>query len=193
MNSKIIDNAITYISELFKDNSDGHDVGHTLRVFHLSKQIAEHYEEIDATLISLTALLHDVDDHKLFDTKNNENARKFLLSQDVDDVTIDTICNIINSISYSKNKGQKPTSIEAQIVQDADRLDAIGAIGIARTFSYGGNNHRSLKQSIEHFYDKLLLLKDMMNTDIAKQIAEERHKYLEEYLKELNKELGECE
>lgn len=75
------------------------------------------------------------------------------------------------------------------IVQDADRLDALGAIGIARTFAYGGKNHRSLQESIEHFYDKLLLLKDMMNTDVAKKIALERHRYLEDFLEQLKKEI----
>ena len=95
----------------------------------------------------------------------------------------------INSVSFSKNRGKCPELLEGKIVQDADRLDAIGAIGIARTFAYGGKHGRSLDSSIEHFHEKLLLLKDMMHTEKAKKLAESRHAFMEEFLKEWDKEV----
>ena len=101
---------------------------------------------------------------------------------------MDQICEVINAVSFSRNKGKHPESIEAMIVQDADRLDAMGAIGIARTFAYGGEHGRSLEDSVQHFYDKLLLLKDGLNTDTAKEMAEKRHDYLLSFLKELEEE-----
>ena len=140
--------------------------------------------------IRVAALLHDADDHKLFKTENNANARAFLEESGVPDETTDTICAIINSVSFSKNRGKIPDSIEGKIVQDADRLDAIGAVGIARTFMYGGSHGRSIEETREHFEDKLLLLKDKMNTDTAKKIASVRHEYLLSFLEELDSELS---
>ena len=102
---------------------------------------------------------------------------------------IEEICRVINAVSFSKNRGKHPESLEGKIVQDADRLDAIGAVGIARTFSYGGHKGRSLTDTVQHFHDKLLLLKDKMNTETAKQMAESRHQFLITFLKELEKEL----
>lgn len=116
-------------------------------------------------ILSLTALLHDADDHKLFDTKDNSNARSFLTAYGVAPDRIERIIAAINAVSFSQNRGRKPDSIEGKIVQDADRLDAIGAVGIARTFAYGGEHGRSLNASIGHFHDKLLRLKDEMNTE----------------------------
>ncbi|MBR4477151.1 MAG: hypothetical protein IKO96_00835, partial [Spirochaetales bacterium] len=127
-------------------------------------------------------LLHDADDHKLFETSDNANARAFLEGRDLDPDTIERICLVINSVSFSKNGTRAPSSIEGRIVQDADRLDAIGAVGIARTFAYGGEHGRSLDASIEHFHDKLLLLKDGMSTRAAKELARSRHAFLEEFL-----------
>ena len=92
-------------------------------------------------------------------------------------------------VSFSKNRGKKPESIEGQIVQDADRLDAIGAIGIARTFAFGGKHGRSPEDSIAHFHEKLLLLKDMMNTDTAKLLAEDRHNFMQDFLQEWDREV----
>ena len=138
--------------------------------------------------MALAALLHDVDDHKLFDTKDNANARAFLTSNDLEEKEIEQICAIINGVSFSKNRGQRPESVEGQIVQDADRLDAIGAVGIARTFAYGGKLGRSLDDSIQHFYDKLLLLKDEMNTEEAKKMALHRHEYIEGFIEEFKTE-----
>ena len=190
MNEQIIKAAKQYIHDLFKDNSDGHDLEHSLRVYRNALKIAECYPECDKMIVSLSSLLHDVDDHKLFDTTDNANARSFLGSNGVDEDDIEKICKIINGVSFSKNKGVRPETIEGQIVQDADRLDAMGAIGIARTFAYGGKNGRSLDSSIGHFREKLLLLKDLMNTDEAKKMAKERHEYMEVFLTEYHKEEG---
>ena len=185
---EIIDRAIEYVSTLFKGNSDGHDVQHTLRVYKNVQLLLKSYPEADSFISLLSALLHDVDDHKLFKTENNFNARTFLKENGLSRELIDEICEVINSVSFSKNKGKTPRTLEGQIVQDADRLDAIGAIGIARTFAYGGRSGRSLDDSIQHFYDKLLLLKDEMNTGAAIKIAVMRHEYMENFLKEYNDE-----
>ena len=189
MSEIIIENAIKYIGDLFQDNTDGHDINHSLRVYNNAMNIAAAYSSCDKMVVALAALLHDVDDHKLFRTVNNENARKFLSSQDIEQEKIDLICNLINSVSFSKNRGNTPECIEGKIIQDADRLDAIGAIGIARTFAYGGKNGRTLNLSVQHFYDKLLLLKYEMNTKEAKEIANNRHSFMEMFLNELDKEL----
>ncbi|MBQ3981866.1 MAG: HD domain-containing protein, partial [Treponema sp.] len=106
----------------------------------------------------------------------------------IDNNDIEFICQIINGVSFSKNKEKQPQTIEGKIVQDADRIDAIGAVGIARTFAYGGKAGRTLESSLQHFNDKLLLLKDKMNTQEAKRIAESRHLYMEEFLSEFQKE-----
>ena len=180
----IICKAIEYVKTLFSGNSDGHDANHTLRVYKNVQLLLESYPEADSFISSLSALLHDVDDHKLFKTQNNDNARNFLQENGLSEELIENICEIINSVSFSKNKGKTPRTIEGQIVQDADRLDAIGAIGIARTFAYGGRAGRSLEDSIQHFYDKLLLLKDEMNTEAALKIAIMRHEYMDNFLKE---------
>ena len=152
--------------------------------------LAETEPTADRFIVALSALLHDADDYKLFQTENNANARNFLKSANVDPETTDRICEVINSVSFSKNRGKKPETIEGQIVQDADRLDAIGAIGIARTFAFGGKHNRSLESSIDHFHEKLLLLKDMLNTEKAKELAENRHRFMEQFLKEWEKETG---
>ena len=188
----IIDDAIKYISELFEGNSDGHGRDHALRVYRNAQTITESYPDADRFVVALAALLHDVDDHKLFDTENNANAnaRAFLSKERLSKEKVDLICKIINSVSFSKNRGRKPDTLEGEIVQDADRIDAIGAIGIARTFAYGGKAGRTLEDSIKHFYDKLLLLKDEMNTDVAKRLAQKRHDYMQDFLEEYYLETG---
>ena len=188
MDSSVIISAIQYIKTLFQNNSDGHDVQHTLRVYHNALLIAESEPDCNLFIVSLAALLHDVDDYKLFRTENNANARTFLSSQHIEPEHIDYICDIINSVSFSKNQGKRLASIDAKIVQDADRLDAIGAIGIARTFAYGGKCGRTLEDSVQHFHDKLLLLKSGMNTKRAKEIAESRHDFMEQFLHEWGSE-----
>lgn len=187
-NETLIDTTISYIKALFAGSSDGHDLDHSLRVYKNALAIASNYPEADMDLISLSALLHDVDDHKLFQTENNSNARTFLKNQNVPEETIEEIVKIINSVSFSKNKGKTPETLEAKIVQDADRLDAMGAIGIARTFAYGGKKGRSLDDSVQHFHDKLLLLRDTLNTDEARDLASKRHEFMVKFLEELSEE-----
>ena len=185
-----IDAAKEYIGRLFAGNADGHGLDHSMRVYKNAMLLAETGPTADRFIVALSALLHDADDYKLFQTENNANARNFLKSANVDPETTDRICEVINSVSFSKNRGKKPETIEGQIVQDADRLDAIGAIGIARTFAFGGKHNRSLESSIDHFHEKLLLLKDMLNTEKAKELAENRHRFMEQFLKEWEKETG---
>ena len=181
---RITQEAIDYIRELFAGNADGHGADHTLRVWRNAMRIAEAEAGCDRQVVSLAALLHDADDHKLFRTEHNANARRFLAGQGVDPETADRICSAINSVSFSKNRDKKPDTLEGWIVQDADRLDAIGAIGIARTFAFGGKHGRPLESSIAHFHEKLLLLRDLMNTDQAKEMAQTRHAFMEAFLTE---------
>jgi uncharacterized protein len=189
----------------------GHDWQHSQRVRTMALFLAEK-ENADVFIVELAALLHDIADAKFNDGDENagpRKARNFLLSLNVEEKTIVQIENIIRNISFkSQNKLQENPSIEFCVVQDADRLDAIGAIGIARAFNYGGFRNRPIfdpdikpnlnmnkeeyKKSnaptINHFYEKLLLLKDLMNTVTAKKIAEQRHKFMEKYLEEFFKE-----
>ncbi len=184
----IADAAAEYVSSLFQNNSGGHDVAHTMRVYRNALLIAAKEPPCDMELVALAALLHDADDHKLFHTENNANARCFLESRGVGPERINQICQAINSVSFSQNRGKRPATAEGKIVQDADRLDAIGAVGIARTFAFGGEHGRSLGSSIQHFYEKLLLLKEEMNTETARKIAEERHAFMLAFLKEFESE-----
>ncbi len=188
--SSIEHNAIEYICDLFRCNAGGHDAAHSLRVYKNALMIAKRETGCDLEVVALASLLHDADDHKLFQTENNANAREFLARERVPEAKIERICEAINSVSFSRNRGKKPETIEGMIVQDADRLDAIGAIGIARTFAYGGEHGRPLEDSIEHFHNKLLLLRDEMNTKTAKEMAAERHAFLEVFLAEYSKELS---
>ncbi|MBE7070684.1 MAG: HD domain-containing protein [Ruminococcaceae bacterium] len=188
---KLISDAEEYVRELLGNNSGGHDLSHSMRVYKNAMMIAEREPGADLTVVALASILHDVDDHKLFDHENNENARAFLSGKGVSGELTEEIVGVIDSVSFSKNRGKKPGTLEGQIVQDADRLDAMGAIGIARTFAYGGEHGRSIEESIKHFYDKLLLLKDELNTDTAKGLATKRHGFLEAYIAEIKEEIGE--
>lgn len=184
----IIDEAIRFIADLYHGNSDGHGFDHSMRVFRSAMLIAEAEKSCDTETVALAALLHDADDHKLFATEGNANARAFLTAHHVDPERIETICAAINSVSFSRNRGKRPDSPEGRIVQDADRLDAIGAVGVARTFAFGGRHGRSLEDSIRHFHEKLLLLKDLMNTSEARKMAESRHLFMESFLAEWDRE-----
>jgi len=155
--------------------------------------ITESEPEADTGIVALAALLHDADDHKLFYTENNRNARAFLNAQKLDPETIDRICRDINAVSFSKNGAKKPETIEGRIVQDADRLDALGAVGIARTFAYGGAKSRSLADSLSHFDEKLLLLYDLLNTDEAKRIALPRYRFLKAFYDRFREETATTE
>lgn len=193
----ILIKAQEYIKETFLKEGTGHDYYHIERVVINARKILQ-TEHADSFLVELAAWLHDLGDHKLHKgvDKSEELISIFLKSLLVDQFTIDRVIEIVSQVSFSK--GNKPSSIEAEIVQDADRLDAIGAIGIARCFAYGGSKNRILyspdekvkeNSSIQHFYDKLFKLKDMMNTESAKLIAVKRHSFMEEYITEFNREV----
>ena len=188
IDNKLTEAAIAYIEELFRTDAGGHDVGHTMRVYRNTLRLAEKEPGCDVGIASLAALLHDADDHKLFKTENNANARGFLKGQQVPEPVIDRICEVINAVSFSRNKGKTPETPEGRVVQDADRLDALGAIGIARTFAYGGEHGRPMAESIEHFHEKLLKLKDLMTTEAGRQMAADRHAFLEAFLEEYTRE-----
>ena len=209
----MIQRAKDYVKELFSEESSGHDYFHTLRVAHLAETIAReesNHQVIDMDTVLLIALLHDVDDRKLSpDTwKQKDRARAFLKKEGLSDHWIDMILLGIEQISYKGTDSVSPELPEAKIVQDADRLDAIGAIGIARAFAFGGSRGRLLYDpaepprlnmdgetyasskghTINHFYEKLLLLKDMMNTETGKQMAAQRHAFMETYLQQFYEE-----
>ena len=201
MMKTVIENAKAFARDIFSADSSGHDYHHTLRVHALASAIAE-AEGADRTLVELAALLHDVDDHKLSpDTaENKDRAVSFLRSQAVPEGDIQKIVRIIDQISFSRNS-LPPDTLEGKCVQDADRLDAMGAIGIARTFAFGGSHGRAMHDpegsdsstSIAHFYEKLLLLKDRMNTETGRRLAQHRHAFLETYLAQFLAEWeGEC-
>ena len=190
MGESRIERAIDYITKLFQGNGDGHDLAHSLRVYHNAMMIAEMEGQGEEEIIALSALLHDCDDHKLFHTGNNANARSFLQDEGLSEGRIEEICKNITSVSFSKNRGKVPETIEGKIVQDADRLEAIGAIGIARCFQFGGSHGRSLENSIEHFYDKLLLISKELNTPSARKMAEKRDKLMDDFLKAWGEEMN---
>ncbi len=177
--------AITYITDLFRGRSDGHEAEHSLRVYRNALRIAEEEPGCDRDIVALAALLHDADDPKLFPTENHANARAFLNSMQICPETAERICAVIDSVSFSRNRERHPDTPEGKVVQDADRLDAMGAIGIARTYAFGGQHGRSIRESTQHFFDKLLLLRDEMNTESAKRMAESRHSFLKLFLEEL--------
>ncbi len=186
MNS--IEAATEYIREIFAGNAGGHDASHTLRVYQNALAIAREEPACDPEVVALAALLHDVDDHKLFDTRNNAHARAFLASRQIPPEKTEEILSAINSVSFSQNRGRRPETPEGRIVQDADRLDAIGAVGIARTFAYGGEHGRSMEETVAHFHEKLLLLRDLMNTEKGRAMAESRHAFMEAFLREWDAE-----
>lgn len=205
MNKEIIARAMAYVKEKFENEYSGHDWFHTLRVFRTATRIAE-AEGADLETVQLAALLHDVDDRKLSPETYAEqkNARSFLAENGVEESVVCEICRIISEVSFVGSDSVVPSTLEGKCVQDADRLDAIGAIGIARAFAYGGNHNRlmyhpdiapnpnmskeeyikSNSTTVNHFYEKLFKLTDMMNTDTAKQIAKERDEYMKAFIAE---------
>ena len=186
--SKLIARAEAYIAALFASNAGGHDAAHTLRVRRNALRIAATEPGCDKLTVELAALLHDADDHKLFHTQDNANARAFLEREGVAPETVERICAAINSVSFSRNRGRRPETPEGRIVQDADRLDARGAVGVARCFAYGGEHGRPMEESIAHFHEKLLLLRDGLNTESARRLAEKRHGFLLDFLREYDEE-----
>lgn len=182
----MIEKAIAYAKALFSGDSSGHDFDHTMRVYRMALRIAKE-EGADMETVSLAALLHDVDDRKLSPQtwESKDNAVRFLQENGVEEGKIRTIVEMISQISFSSGKGT-PTTLEGKCVQDADRLDAVGAIGIGRAFAFGGSRGRVIHDptggdkttTIQHFYDKLLLLKDLMNTSTARNLAQQRHEFM---------------
>jgi uncharacterized protein len=205
-NNNIIEATKNYVQGTLKDAEGGHDWFHTLRVYNNSILISKG-ENVDTLVVALGALLHDIADSKFHngdDTIGPKMAREFLFKHNVDSLVIEHVIKIIENISFNKSleKGENFTSAELSVVQDADRLDAIGAIGIARCFNYGGFKNRKLfdpsikpnlnmtkeeyknstAPTINHFYEKLLLLSDKMNTKTGRRIAKQRHQFMENYL-----------
>lgn len=191
MDANLIADAEDYVRRLFAANAGGHDAGHTLRVRRNAMLLARETPGCDALVVELAALLHDADDPKLFSTVGNENARAFLEREGVAPETVEAVCAAVNAVSFSKNRDKRPETVEGQLVQDADRLDAMGAVGVARTFAYGGEHGRPMAESIRHFYDKLLKLYDLLNTDAARRLAAPRHAFLEAFLEEYYEETQE--
>lgn len=201
----IIDNTILFVKEKLQNAEAGHDWFHIERVYKNALLIASN-EDCDLTIVKLGALLHDIADSKFNDgdeTVGPKVARDFLITQNASEEVITHVVNIIENISFKGgNFERKFTSKELEIVQDADRLDALGAIGIARTFNYGGFKNRPLynpaiapqlnmtkeeyknseSPTLNHFYEKLLLLKDKMNTQTGKKLAQQRHQFMEHFL-----------
>lgn len=169
------------LQKLMGCGSDGHGYDHVIRVTQTAIEIAQTLL-CNMQVVILAALLHDADDGKLFNTVNNANARKLMAEIAVDDATIEWVVQAINEVSFSHNGNTKPSTIEGAIVRDADRLDAIGAIGIARTFAYGGSRGNSLDTTIQHFSDKLLGIKNNILTVAGRAMAEKRHDHMIEFL-----------
>lgn len=191
-NAEILKQTEAFVKEILEGEGSGHDWYHIDQVRKNALHIAQSEDNCDLFIIELAALLHDIADHKLHDgdyEKGGKVSRAFLEQLQVDKAIIDHVVSIVSSISFSKNAGPMKTK-EGEIVQDADRLEAIGAIGIARCFAYGGSKQRIIydptgknkENSLQHFYDKLLKVKDLMNTEGGKQIAKERDAFLRMYL-----------
>ncbi|HET8737505.1 MAG TPA: HD domain-containing protein [Pricia sp.] len=212
--TEIVEQTIAFVQQTLWDAEGGHDWFHTQRVFKNSLLIAKD-ENVDVLVVSLAALLHDIADAKFNggdESVGPKMASEFLRELKVRKKTVDHVVKIIKNSAFKnslkKKRGRKFRSQELHVVQDADRLDAMGAIGIARAFNYGGFRNRqiynpdiapSLKMTKEeykssnaptlnHFYEKLLLLKDQMNTETGRQLAGERHQFMLEYLEQFYKE-----
>ncbi len=210
---QILSSTVKYVKDRMHQDSTGHDWWHVYRVWKTALKIAKEEKDpdLDFFTIQLAALLHDVDDWKARQPgdKEDTNARNWLVKAGTDKDIIAKVCIIVRNVSF-KGADVKDTmmSKEGKIVQDADRLDAIGAIGIARAFAYGGHKGKPIydpeiqpkrhktfaayresnSPTINHFYEKLLLIKDRMNTETGKRIAEERDRYLRGYLEKFLKE-----
>lgn len=209
--ARLVDLTVQYVKAQLQDAEGGHDWFHIERVWRNAKLIAQ-TESCDLLVVELAALLHDIADSKFHDGDEEigpRTARAFLEKLDLASSQISHIVAIIENVSFKGGKGTRShESIELDIVQDADRLDAIGAIGIARTFNYGGFKNRAIynpaiapnlhmtkeeyKKSdaptINHFYEKLLLLKGMMNTKTGMKLAQQRHEFMENFLEQFYQE-----
>jgi uncharacterized protein len=208
---EVIDRTVDFVKISLAEAEGGHDWWHIYRVWKLALHIA-HYEKVDNYIVELGALMHDIADSKFHGGDEEigpQRANAFLESLHVENEVIEHVKNIISNISFKGGKHvQKFKSPELAVIQDADRLDALGAIGIARTFNYGGHKGREIYNpdikpnlnltkeeyknsdapTLNHFYEKLLLLKDLMNTETGKKMAEERHAFMLSYLEQFYKE-----
>jgi uncharacterized protein len=208
-----INKTAEFVKKSLQDAESGHDWNHVFRVWSNAKKIAEG-EQCDLTVVELGALLHDIADSKFHngdEEKGPTLAQAFLKELKVPETLINEVVTIIRKISFKGgNFKQENLSIELQIVQDADRLDAMGAIGIARAFHFGGHRNRPLfdpevepklnmepeeykkrlSPTLNHFYEKLLLLNDRFHTTTAKQLAEQRHQFMLQYLEQFYEEWG---
>jgi len=206
-NASVLQRTEQFVRDYFGKDSSGHDWWHIHRVRQNALHLAEK-EGADPFTVEMAALLHDIGDYKLrsaTDADARTQIASFLSSIDVESETSESIIAIVEGVSYKGAKvATNPTSLEGKVVQDADRLDAIGAIGVARTFAYGGHKgnpmhdptethqeHASFEEyqkggntTINHFYEKLLLLKDRMQTTTGKALAEERHAYMQQFLQQ---------
>ncbi|MCS5422298.1 MULTISPECIES: HD domain-containing protein [Psychrilyobacter] len=209
MNRKlIIEKTKEFVKKKLEGEGSGHDWWHIVRVYNnaldIAKKEKELYEgKIDIFVVELGALLHDIADHKFghTDEDRREIISEFLMELEVEKKIIDHVVYVANNISFKGGKNKhKMETVEGEIVQDADRLDAIGAIGIGRTFAYGGYKKRVMYDpdcnlhikdkgdTISHFYEKLLLLKDRMNTKTGYKKAQNRHRVMEEFLENFHSE-----
>lgn len=206
---EVIDAALEYAEEIFRTDASGHDIFHMKRVFASATALAKS-EGVNVFVVQLAALLHDVDDFKLSPEtyEGKDRARIFMEENGVDAEIQEKVCRIIGEVSFRGSDSANPSSIEGMCVQDADRLDAIGAVGIARAFAYGGSRGRKIydpdepptldmdaeayrrhvSTTLNHFYEKLFLLKDRMNTESAKRMAERRHAFMKEFVDEFLEE-----
>ena len=211
MASSIIDKTCKFVEDKLSGDGSGHDWWHIFRVWTLAKKIAVE-EKAQVEIVELGALLHDIADWKFHDGDDSIGpaiAREFLNNQNAEPNVSDSVVEIISTVSYKGAGVATPMkTLEGKIVQDADRLDAIGALGIARTFAYGGYKNRLIYHpdekpvlhksyedykkneghTINHFYEKLLLLKERMNTNTGKRIAEGRHKFMQSFLDQFYRE-----
>lgn len=205
----MMNNLMDKVRGIYEQFDASHDFQHIERVYQNALAILETESEADAEVVKIAVLLHDVSDKKYTDSKEQEN--KLIAELSFSEEKKQHIRDCIAQVSFNGGNELEATSIEAKIVRDADRLDAIGAIGIARTFAFGGAKGRKLydkeenarmdmtedeyrsknTSSVTHFYEKLLLLKDLMITEKGKQMAEERHQFMVQFLEQLQNEIGE--
>lgn len=192
----MIEQVKEFVKSKLEFEPSGHDYLHALRVYENAIQLL--VPEVDETVVLVTALIHDLYDYKLDKefVSSTEEIEYFLKSVGVTKRQILHIFEIIDSMSFSK--GTVPNTFEGKIVQDSDRLDALGAIGIARTFSYGGKHHRLIYDpntvdgvdSVSHFYQKLFLLEDLMNTSLGKKVAHQRTEFMRDFISQMYHEIN---